>query len=181
MDLGLLRASLSTRIGADVASSNRAPSAVLLTFHGPGEPSVIMTVKPQHMRQHAGEVAFPGGKREEGDADLLETALREAREELGLEIGRDEIIGQMGAVETQSTGYVIAPFVHVIEDAPSLRPNAEVAEVLRIPLGPFLATLRTSGQMGPTLTHGPHTVWGASARILAEVSGRLRLAGGSLV
>lgn len=180
MDLALLRSALSSRIDAAVRRGPRSPAAVLLTFYGPGEPSVIMTVKAKHMRQHAGEVAFPGGKWEEGDADLLETALREAREELGLEIPRDGVIGQLGDVETQSTGYVIAPFVHVLDAEPDLLPNAEVEDVLRIPLAALLSTATAAGQLGPTLTHGQHTVWGASARMLAEVGERLRAAGGSL-
>lgn len=180
MDIDLLRRALSSRIDAAVRHGPRSPAAVLLTFYGPGEPSVIMTVKARHMRQHAGEVAFPGGKWEGGDVDLLETALREAREELGLEIPRDGVIGQLGHVETQSSGYVIAPFVHVLDDEPSLLPNAEVEEVLRIPLAALLSTASTAGQLGPTLTHGPHTVWGASARMLSEVGERLRAAGGSL-
>lgn len=180
MDLALLRRALSTEMDAAVGPGPRSPAAVLLTFYGPGEPSVIMTVKSRHMRQHAGEVAFPGGKWERGDADLLDTALREAREELGLEVGRDGVIGQLARVETQSTGYVIAPFVHVLEARPDLLPNAEVEEVLEIPLAALLSTASVSGQLGPTLAHGPHTVWGASARMLAEVGERLRAAGGSL-
>ncbi|RNJ73514.1 MAG: CoA pyrophosphatase [Thaumarchaeota archaeon S13] len=180
MDIELLRRALSTSIDAAVRDGPRSPAAVLLTFYGPGEPTVIMTVKARHMRQHAGEVAFPGGKWEDGDADLLETAMREAREELGLEIARADVIGQLGDAETQSSGYVIAPFVHVLGERPDLLPNAEVEEVLEIPLAAILSTASVSGQLGVTLTHGPHTVWGASARMLTEVGERLRAAGGSL-
>jgi len=180
MDIELLRRALSSSIDAAVRRGPRSPAAVLLTFYGKAEPSVIMTVKSRRMRQHAGEVSFPGGKWEEGDADLLETALREAGEELGLEIPRAGVIGQLGDVETQSTGYVISPFVHVLDEEPYLLPNAEVEEVLHIPLAALLSTATTAGQLGPTLTHGPHTVWGASARMLAEVGERLRAAGGSL-
>jgi len=180
MDLELLRRALSSRIDAAVRHGPRSPAAVLLTFYGPDEPSVIMTVKSRHMRQHAGEVAFPGGKWERGDADLLETAMREASEELGLEISRDRVIGQLGDVETQTSGYAITPFVHVLAAEPYLLPNAEVEEVLHMPLAALLSTASFAGQLGPTLTHGPHTVWGASARMLAEVGERLRAAGGSL-
>ena len=115
-------------------------AAVLLLICG-RIPHVIMTEKPQHMRVHAGEISFPGGKPESVDADLCETALREAREEIGYGVDRRSVVGQLGAVHTMNSRFAILPFVAVQERIPSMRANAEVDAILCIPLEPLLKTL----------------------------------------
>ena len=176
IDLESLRRDLGSVIGGHASSPGRTESAVLVIIHDPAAPSVVMTVKPRSMREHAGEVAFPGGKREDGDADLLDTALREAREELGLEVRRGEVAGQLRTVETQISGYAITPFVCVRGSLGALEPNSEVDEILRMPLEQLLRTRDPAGKLGLEFTHGAHTVWGASARILEEICGRTGLA-----
>ena len=152
-----------------------SPSAVLVALYGRA-PRVLMIVKSAKLRRHAGEVAFPGGRAEPRDADLLETALRETREELGLGVGRARVRGELAPVRTLGSNFAVMPFVAVLDGLPPLEPSGEVDEVLRMPLGPLLKT------GGPSLSEfkfREHVIWGASARILAQVArARLGLAGG---
>ncbi len=69
-------------------------ASVLVLIYGK-EPIVVMTEKPKHMKFHAGEISFPGGKLDVNDSDLLQTALRETIEEIGLVISREQVIGQL--------------------------------------------------------------------------------------
>lgn len=143
-----------------------------------------MTVKSSHLHIHAGEVAFPGGKQDAGDPDLLHTALRESHEELGLDIPRSEVVGLLDPVRTINSNFTIAPFVCILDDLPGIRPNSEVDAVLHIPAEPFLQTLQrdTDPAHGMrdgmyALTYGNHVVWGASARVLRQIAVRLLDAG----
>ena len=82
---------------------------------GTKRPNVIMTVKPAHLRIHAGEVSFPGGKVEDGDRDLLHTALRETHEEIGLRLERDHVVARLCDVMTRNSRFIISPFVAVLD------------------------------------------------------------------
>lgn len=155
------------------------PSAVLVVIYG-HPPKILMTVKSRHLHIHAGEVAFPGGKRDCDDPDLLYTALRESREELGLDIPRTAVVGMLDSVRTLNSNFTIAPFVCIMDDLQDVRPNREVDAVLHIPAEQFLKTLRrdTDPAHGArdgmySLFHGDYVVWGASARILRQVAMRL--------
>lgn len=169
MELESLVHKLSSKLDARIGDSDKTESAVLLIIHNPVTPSVVMTVKPQSMRYHGGEVAFPGGKLDDGDSDLLATALRESHEELGLEIERDDIVGQLSTVSTQSSGYIITPFVHITNTLKDMVPNTEVDEILCLPLKDLLDSAQTSSSLGLVFAYGGHNIWGASARILAEL------------
>src|SRR6478672_9394202 len=101
-------------------------AAVLLPLHGwPDEPGLIFTERRANMRRHAGEISFPGGRRDEGDADLIATALREAEEEIGLDPVRVELSGALPPASTFVTGYRIHPFVGLTPDLAELdlKPN----------------------------------------------------------
>lgn len=131
-----------------------------------------MTVKSEQMRIHAGEVSFPGGKPEDGDVDLCHTALREAREEIGLDVDQRNVIGQLDAVRTLNSKFLILPFVAVLDDVSKLSPNVEVCRILRMPLEPLLDTLEPDTTRGSNmfkLYYKNMTIWGASARILYQV------------
>ena len=115
-----------------------------------------------------------------GDANLLDTALRETREEIGLAVPQQSVVGQLVPVSTLSSGFVIVPFVAVLDSVPALRANAEVDEILHIPLAPFLQTMAADadpahGAPGDmrAFTYRGRTVWGASARILEQVHARV--------
>ncbi len=118
------------------------------------------------MRKHAGQVAFPGGKQDETDADLVETALREADEELGLRGSEVDVLGTLDDLLT-STGFRVTPVVGVV--APSFVPVPnpdEVAAVFLAPLGRFLTRPSWATPFGYIIAD--HWVWGATAKIARQ-------------
>jgi 8-oxo-dGTP pyrophosphatase MutT (NUDIX family) len=172
--------------GVDVPASVPAkpreeiPAAVLVPlFHGgegtdDGELYIVLTRRRSDLRRHAGEIAFPGGRRDDQDVDLAATALREAEEEIGL--ARDEVtlIGELAPVSTFATGYVIHPFVATIPAGVAWRPSPrEVDAVLELPLRNVHAA-RTRTQIErrgirfetDAYIEDGHVIWGATARIL---------------
>ena len=95
-----LKSKFSTPIDPRLETAeNYRFASVLVVIYGE-EPLVVMTEKPKHMKFHAGEISFPGGKLDANDSDLLQTALRETTEEIGLIISRDQVIGQLEPVVT---------------------------------------------------------------------------------
>ena len=156
-------------------------ASVLVIIYGT-EPKVLMIEKSKKLNIHAGEIAFPGGKWIESDNDLLDTALRETREEIGLNVTRKNIIGQFENVVTLNSGFTISSFLSVLDDIQQLKINSEVKSVLHIPLIPLLETL--SDDQDPThksiqemykFTYKDKVVWGASARILKHLVNRLSI------
>jgi 8-oxo-dGTP pyrophosphatase MutT (NUDIX family) len=154
-------------------------AAVLLPLYGwPDEPGLVFTERRADLRRHAGEISFPGGRRDDGDADLAATALREAHEEIGLEPDAVVLGEELPATKTFVTGYRIHPFVGRIPNPGELdlRPNpAEVETVLTF----SLELLRDSYEMRrlirrgvpihtPTYEVEGHLIWGATARILGD-------------
>lgn len=110
-------------------------AAVLLPLYGwPDEPGLIFTERRADLRRHAGEISFPGGRQDPEDADLAATALREAEEEIGLDEGFVDLIGQLPVYRTV-TAYEVTPVVALIRPGFSLRLDAfEVAEAFEVPL-----------------------------------------------
>ncbi len=175
MDLDRIRRTLAGPLDPVLNQPGWKPAAVLMMICG-SDPHVIMTEKPPYMRTHAGEISFPGGKPEREDSDLCETALRETREELGYDADRRDIVCQLEAVHTLSSGFAILPFVAVLDRMPSMSANGEVGAILSIPLEPLLDTLAVDTRHGPdmfTLHYKDKVVWGASALMLERVGGRL--------
>ena len=155
-------------------------ASVLVVIYGK-EPIVVMTEKPKHMKFHAGEISFPGGKLDASDSDLLETALRETSEEIGLNITKAQIIGQLEPVVTLNSGFLILPFISVIDEIPTLAANAEVEKIFHIPLESFLKTMAHDPdpshniiQEMYTFEYQNQTIWGASARILKQIQNILK-------
>ena len=158
----------------DLQSDIKYASVLVVIYDS--NPYVLMTKKASHLNIHAGEIAFPGGKWETDDIDLLDTALRETREEIDLDVNRDDVISQLKSVSTLNSGFVITPYVAILDKLPILNDNHEVESILHIPLIPFLKTL--SPDLDPqhqsikemyTLKFENHLVWGASARILKQI------------
>jgi 8-oxo-dGTP pyrophosphatase MutT (NUDIX family) len=137
------------------------------------------------MRRHAGEISFPGGRRDREDPHLEATALREAHEEIGLPPDGVEIIGALQPTPTFVTGYAIYPFVGLIEPGFEwIVADAEVAEVLELNLADVrsgYARRRLIRRGLPFRTDayqvGDHLIWGATARIVADLLDRLEHAG----
>ena len=128
-----------------------------------------------HLKYHAGEVSFPGGVFEEQDDDLLATALRETEEELAIQVQPEDVLGQLPVVNTR-LGFEITPFVSVLPSAPEYEPaENEVGEVLEIPFTSLLLTQQRDvgskpSEEGVMYWFHHHRIWGASAKILKQIS-----------
>ena len=180
MDIDKIRTILSSELSLKTSNDgiNRLAS-VLVIIYG-SEPKILMTKKPKHLKIHAGEIAFPGGKQSDTDSDMLDTALRETREEIDLNVSRDQIVGQLDTVTTLNSKFSIFPFVTILDDIPDLHANNEVEKILQIPMIPFLKTLtedkdpqHQSIQEMHVLSYQGEIVWGASARILKQTANKL--------
>jgi 8-oxo-dGTP pyrophosphatase MutT (NUDIX family) len=147
------------------------------------DPHVVLTRRRDDLRRHAGEISFPGGRQDPEDADLCATALREAQEEIGLDPVGVELVGALQPTPTIATGYAVYPFVGLIEPGQAWRPaEAEVAAVLELPLralrdGYGRRRMLRRGVPFRTDTYvvGDDLVWGATARMLADLFDRLGL------
>jgi len=166
---------------ARLDAHGRTEAAVLIPMHGwPDNPGLIFTERRHDLRRHAGEVSFPGGRRDPGE-ELIETALREAEEEIGLSRDRVEIAGALPPVGTFVTSYKVHPFVGLIEPGLQFEPNpAEVESVIVAPLDDLVAAygqrrLVRRGVPIKTDTYeiGDALIWGATARILRLLLERL--------
>ena len=181
MHFDKLKSILSTPINPEIQSDmDYKLAAVLVVIYGK-TPVIVMTEKPKSMKFHAGEISFPGGKLDTNDSNLLDTALRETSEEIGLNVSKNEIIGQLNPVKTLTTGFLILPFVCMLEQIPPLVTNSEVEKILHIPLSPFLQTVAKDCDPSHNLMNEMYTfeyqkqiVWGASARILKQIENTLR-------
>jgi 8-oxo-dGTP pyrophosphatase MutT (NUDIX family) len=152
---------------------------------------VLLTRRTDHLRDHAGQISFPGGRREPEDANAVATALREAEEEIGLSPGHVEVLGSLPDYTTV-TRFVVTPVVGLIEQLPTLTPDPfEVAEIFEVPLG-FLMNpanhrshvFELDGQRRQFLSMPwvsavgrEFYIWGATAAILRNLY--RALAGGS--
>ena len=168
--------------GMDVRGDTEA--AVLVAIYGwPEEPGILFTERRADLRRHAGEISFPGGRRDEGDRDLAATALREAHEEIGLDPAVVELRGALPPASTFATGYRIHPFVGEIPHPGELglEPNpGEVETVLTFSLRLLREgfAMRRLVRRGvpihtPTYEVDGQLIWGATARILGDFLKRL--------
>ena len=151
-------------------------AAVLVPLFEAGGLHAVFTRRRGDLRRHAGEISFPGGRRDAGEA-LVETALREAHEEVGLPAAEVTVVGALPPTPTFVTNYAIYPFVGVIEPGFAwVLQQAEVDEVLELPLEDLRAGYgeRRLVRRGipfrtPTYEAGGHVIWGATARILESL------------
>jgi len=181
MQLDDLKSLLSTSIDPKIETDGKYRLASILVVIYGKDPIVVMTEKPKHMKFHAGEISFPGGKLDDVDSDLLQTALRETREEIGLTITQDQVIGQLDPVVTLNSGFLILPFIAIVDKIPPLAANAEVENIFHIPLESFLKTMANDPDPSHNLIQEMYTfeyqnqiVWGASARILKQIQSCLK-------
>lgn len=160
-------------------------AAVTLIIYGlDGDLKVILAERKEDLSRHPGEVGLPGGASEERDRDLLETALRETREEIGTELAEEDVIGGLSPVEIPVSNFRVYPFVVYLDEEPVLEPDeSEVVSVIHLSLDDvtkpdaFSTQTFSSSDGGsvelPYMPHGEHRVWGATARILSDLRERL--------
>lgn len=150
-------------------------AAVLALLVGDEEPEVVFTERAAMLSRHAGEMSFPGGLQDPGDADLRATALRETAEELGVDVPAPAVLGALPAVHTFVSGILVTPFIAIVESMPSLAvSDAEIARVVRVPLRELAAieeqrVLREENGMtwrGWWYVDGDVTVWGATGSMV---------------
>jgi 8-oxo-dGTP pyrophosphatase MutT (NUDIX family) len=166
--------------GVEVHGRTDAAVLVPLFLKG-GDLHAVFTKRREDLRRHPGEISFPGGRRDEGEHDLLATALREAEEEIGLPRDAVEILGALQPTPTIATGYAVYPFVGFVEPGLEWTLSArEVAEVLELSLralreGYAKRRLIRRGVPIRTDTYvvGDNLIWGATARILSDLLSRI--------
>ena len=150
-------------------------AAVLIPVVGGREPALIFTLRTDTLPSHKGQISFPGGSIDPSDADAAAAALREANEEIALDPGTVEVLGELDTFPTYVSGYLVTPVVGWLDSLPELRPNpAEVARVLVIPLSELSEEIRAD----PGFEHGGRTfpteawvwqdnvIWGVTARVV---------------
>jgi 8-oxo-dGTP pyrophosphatase MutT (NUDIX family) len=177
----LAAALLPLEEAAEMNASGSVDAAVLVPVYGwPDEPGLVFTERRHDLRRHAGEISFPGGRRDEGES-YLRTALREAHEEIGLDPDVVDVLGALPPIGTFVTNFKVHPIVGLVDERIEwvVSPN-EVETVLAF----RIETLREGFAMRrlvrrglpirtPTYEVGGHLIWGATARILGDLLERL--------
>lgn len=160
------------------------PAAVLVAVVDRAEPGVILTLRPETMRKHPGQVSFPGGRIDPGDADAVAAALREAEEEIGLPPREVQVIGIADRYRTV-TGFEVTPVVGIVPPGLDLTPHpGEVAAMFEAPLhyllDPAHQKVRNAMWRGKNRSYYEiewqgRRIWGATAAMIVNLSRRLEL------
>lgn len=153
-------------------------AAVLVPITRSAEPELVLTLRASGLSTHGGEVAFPGGRRDPEDPDLIFTALREAQEEIGLPPGLVEVIGPLSSLVSRH-GIQVTPYVGLVPDYVEYQANDdEIAAVFSVPLAFFCsdpreATHRIDYQgrswYVPSYRYGDYKIWGLTAIMVVEL------------
>jgi 8-oxo-dGTP pyrophosphatase MutT (NUDIX family) len=153
-------------------------AAVLVPLVDHGEAFLVFAQRTEDVAHHAGQISFPGGRVDPGDADDLQAALREAEEEIGLSPALVEALGTLDDTETFATQFVITPWVGVVREPVVWRPDGrEIAKVIEVPVAALLArgcfrveSWRRDGVRRDVYFYDYQdvTIWGATARILKQ-------------
>lgn len=157
------------------------PAAVLVPVVDRPDPGVILTLRPETMRRHAGQISFPGGAADPGDDFPEGTALREASEEVGLDpvAAGVRVVGRLELVDVRVSGFLLVPVVALAAREPVLRPDPrEVAAILHVSVDHFLPQapieIVEAERDGWRMRYGAfpvgeHRIWGATARVLGQL------------
>lgn len=162
------------------------PAAVLVPVIMRPQPTILLTKRTSHLKKHAGQVSFPGGRIDPDDPHPEAAALREAEEEVGLSPSHVEIIGRMASYVT-GTGYTITPVIGLVPPDLDYRPSPEEVEaVFEFPVAVLLDPgaprrqrqhVRSQWREYWVWPHPDHFIWGATAAILVHLAEKLRGAG----
>ena len=174
-----IAAILASRPLKEITREDLVPSAVLvLLLERDGEDYILFTKRSDKVDCHKGEVSFPGGRLDPSDSNLLEAALREGAEEIGLAPHDVTILGRLDDTQTVTTGFVVTPYVGRIPYPYSFRINQEeIDELIFVPVQALAADSATNapgvdgeekGQGSPRFQYRDHIIWGATARILRQ-------------
>lgn len=153
-------------------------SVMLIIHFTMGDPHILLIKRTKLVKNHAGEISFPGGNFTPMDVNMLQTAIREIEEELGLKINKEQVIGSLNAERTLTSRYVIYPYVTLLEKIPKIVvPNYEVEKIIDAPLISLLKSRESdikhqqeySISQLPKFTYNNEVVWGATARILDQL------------
>ena len=155
-------------------------AAVMITIHFTNRnPNVILIKRTRLLKNHAGEISFPGGNFMKVDIDMLETAIRETRVEVGIQIKREHVLGHLNAERTLSSRYIMYPYVTLLDRIPVIiDTNYEVEKIIDAPLIPLLKSRERdikhqqeySIPQLPKFTYKNEIIWGATARILDQLA-----------
>ena len=153
-------------------------AVLILVYPVEDQPHVVFTRRSETVGQHRGQISLPGGRQDQTDANLADTALREAWEELGVPTGEVHLLGYLPDVYVVVSNFMITPYVGTLPYRPSFAPNPdEVAELIEVPLHVLQSpesfheetwTLRGAPRLVQFYAHGPHQIWGATGRIIQE-------------
>ncbi|HKD68456.1 MAG TPA: CoA pyrophosphatase [Candidatus Binataceae bacterium] len=181
-EIETLRRRLAPLHGPDGAAGTRGKvrAAVLVPiFDRDGELYMLFIRRSATVATHQGQVAFPGGRSEPEDPDILTTALREAQEEVGLRPETVEVLGRLTTAATMTSNYLVTPFVGVIGVPTDLRADEhEVAEIFSVPFaalrdprfrGHYKWNRGGSIQDYPAIFYGEQPIWGLTLRITEEL------------
>ena len=169
--------------GFKVPDTPLRDAAVLVAFQmGARGAEVVLTKRSSALKHHPGQIAFPGGKYDNGDGSLDQTALREAREEIALNPERAEILGTLPSHRTV-TSFQVTPYVAWIDQPSAFVPEpGEVSEVFTVPASHILnpENYRVEGRFWRgqmrrfyAVPYGPYYIWGATARMLRALTGQM--------
>ena len=164
------------------SAQHKADAAVLMAMTREDIPRLILTQRAAHLKSHAGEVAFPGGKRDKTDSSLIYTALREAQEEIDLNPQDVEVVGELG-IFTSRVGIKVKPIIGLLEDIPHLTPSPdEIDSIFTVPLDVFLEQKPNYQHkikyMGlsipvPSFNYQGYVIWGLTGFMIVEFMRRV--------
>lgn len=156
-------------------------SAVMMLFYPKGRQThLVLIERATYKGVHSAQIAFPGGKWEQSDKDLRETALRETEEEIGVDASKIEIIKSFTQIYIPPSNFLVAPFMGVLKSEPIFKPDAtEVAKIIEFPIDALFEDdlvqniLKTTSYANnlevPAFVYSDVTVWGATAMIMSEL------------
>jgi len=178
IDMEKLRESLTRRQKRAITDEKLIPSAVLVPIYNKeGQCHILFTQRTEKVKEHKGQISFPGGARQDGES-LLETALRESREEIGLSPADVEVLGELDDTVTMFSNYIVTPFVGIIPWPHNLKADGwETDELIEVPITTLLDKKSREDKdeviEGKTVTsyfynYKGRVIWGATARILHQ-------------